>query len=116
MRWLLLLLILVFAAAAAWTPLTLWWSYSDGERVGILQKLSRIGWLCKTWEGEVAQYVVGGVAPQIWDFTVRDEATATQLSGLLGERVRLHYTEHRGVPTSCFGDTGYYVDRGAAAR
>jgi hypothetical protein len=29
--------------------------------------------------------------------------------------VRLHYTEHRGVPSNCFGDTDYYVDQGTEA-
>jgi hypothetical protein len=96
---------------AGWTALALWWSYSEGERVGVLQKFSRKGWLCKTNEGELALYVVAGVAPQIWDFSVRDPAVARDLNAALGERVRLHYTEHRGLPTSCFGETAYFVDR-----
>jgi len=110
MRWLLLVIVLLGLGVWGYAELTLHWSYSEGDRVGILQKVSRKGWLCKTDEGELAMYVVGGVAPQIWDFTVRDKEVATQLEAHLGERVRLHYTEHRGVPTSCFGDTGYYVD------
>ncbi len=93
-----------------WTMLALWWSYSEGERVGVLQKFSRKGWICKTYEGELALYVVAGVAPQIWTFTVRDEAVASKLNPVIGERVRLHYEEHRGLPTSCFGDTVYFVD------
>ena len=95
---------------AGYTGLALWWSYSEGERVGILQKLSRKGWVCKTYEGELALYVISGVTPQIWGFTVRDAAVARQLNDALGSRVRLHYTEHRGLPSSCFGDTGYFVD------
>lgn len=94
----------------AWTWLTLHWSYSDGERAGVLQKFSRKGWICKTYEGELAQYVVSGVSPQIWNFTVRDEKVVGQMKTLVGAKVQLHYTEHRGVPGSCFGDTGYYVD------
>lgn len=103
-------LLIVALGFAAYTWLSLAWSYSDGERVGILQKVSRKGWVCKTFEGELAQYVVSGVMPQIWDFTVRDAAVARQLNGSLGQRVRLHYTEHRGIPSSCFGDTRYFVD------
>lgn len=99
----------------AWPWATLTFSYSDGERVGVLQKLSRKGWLCKTYEGEIAMYVVGGVAPQIWSFTVRDTRVFEQLNKELGQRVRLHYEEHRGVPSTCFGDTQYFVDRGEAA-
>ena len=108
LRWLILLVVLV---PTAWTAFTLWWSYSDGDRAGVLQKFSRKGWVCKTWEGELALYVVGGVAPEIWNFSVRDEAVAKELAGLVGERVRVHYTEHVGVPTSCFGETGYFADR-----
>jgi len=104
------LLLLLLALFAAYTLLALWWSYSEGERVGVLQKLSRKGWVCKTYEGELALYVVSGLAPQIWNFTVRDQKVAGQLNAVLGERVRLHYSEHRGLPSTCFGDTGYFVD------
>lgn len=102
--------LLILALPVAWTWLTLNWSYSEGERAGVLQKFSRKGWLCKTYEGELAQYIVSGVAPQIWNFTVRDEQVATKMRALVGAKVQLHYAEHRGIPTSCFGDTGYYVD------
>jgi len=104
------LLVVLAALFAGYTLLTLWWSYSEGERVGVLQKLSRKGWVCKTYEGELALYVVSGMAPQIWTFTVRDPKVAAQLNHVLGERVRLHYSEHRGLPSSCFGDTSYFVD------
>ena len=40
----------------------------------------------------------------------RDDRIARQLDSLVGKPVRVHYSEHRGVPTSCFGDTPYYVD------
>jgi len=101
---------------ALWTWLTLAWSYADGERAGVLQKFARRGWICKTQEGELAQYniasglVVSGVAPQIWEFSVRDADTAEQLRKAVGHKVQLHYTEHPGVPTACFADTRFYVD------
>ncbi|HUO95835.1 MAG TPA: hypothetical protein VMT92_06345 [Steroidobacteraceae bacterium] len=97
--------------AALYTYLTLSWSYSDGDRAGLLQKFSYKGWVCKTYEGELALYVVAGVQPEIWHFSVRDAALARQLSAAVGQRVQLHYTEHRGVPTTCFAETGYFVDR-----
>ena len=90
--------------------LTLKWAYSAGVRAGILQKFSEKGWVCKTWEGELAMTTVPGVAPTLWSFTVRDAAVANQVAGALGKRVVLHYREHRGVPTQCFGDTPYFVD------
>jgi hypothetical protein len=94
-----------------YTLLMLWWSYSEGERAGVLQKFSKRGWICKTYEGELAMYVVGGVAPQIWNFSVRDEAVVAQLHQAVGQQVRLRYAEHRGLPTSCFGETDYFVNR-----
>ena len=108
-RWPYLVLILLLGFAA-YTAFVLAWSYSDGERVGVIQKLSHKGYVCKTSEGELALYLVAGMAPQIWYFTIRDAQVARQLDRMLGERVRLHYTEHKGVPSSCFGDTPYYVD------
>jgi len=92
-----------------YTLFMLWWSYSEGERAGVMQKFSKRGWICKTWEGELAMYVVGGVAPQIWNFSVRDDAVAQQLLAAVGQQVRLHYTEHPGLPTNCFGETDYFV-------
>jgi hypothetical protein len=93
-----------------YTLFMLWWSYSEGERAGVLQKFSKRGWICKTYEGELAQYVVGGVAPQIWHFSVRDPAVAEQLHKAVGQQLRIHYAEHRGLPTTCFGETGYFAD------
>lgn len=87
------------------------WSFSEGERVGYLQKFSRKGWICKTYEGELAMTTVPGLAPVIWDFSVWDEEVAKKVNGLLGKRVVLHYREYRGIPTDCFGSTDYFVDR-----
>ena len=97
-RLVLVLAALVVMIVAGWTWLTLSWSYSVGERAGVLQKFSRKGWICKTYEGEVAQYVVSGVAPQIWYFSVRDEAVAQQLFKVVGQNMQLRYREHRGIP------------------
>jgi hypothetical protein len=101
----------VAALVVLYTLLMLWWSYSDGERAGVLQKFSQRGWVCKTYEGELAMYVVAGVAPQIWSFSVRDESVVEELNKAVGQHVRLHYAEHRGLPTDCFGETDYFVDR-----
>jgi hypothetical protein len=101
----------LLALAVLYTMFMLWWSYSDGERAGVLQKFSERGWVCKTYEGELALYVVAGVAPQIWNFSVRDPAVAAELGKAVGQNLRLHYREHRGLPTSCFGETDYFVDR-----
>lgn len=86
------------------------WSFSDGDRVGYLQKFSHKGWLCKSYEGEMAMTTVPGVAPIIWSFSVWDKAVAEQVNALLGKKVVLHYREFRGIPTDCFGSTDYFVD------
>jgi hypothetical protein len=109
-RILIVALVLAVLLAALWTWFSLSWAYSEGERAGVLQKFSSKGWICKTYEGELAQYVVGGVAPQIWYFSTRDEKLAKQLSSAVGDQIRLHYTEHRGVPTACFAETPYFAE------
>ena len=86
------------------------WAYSEGERAGYIQKFSKKGWFCKTWEGELALTTVPGVAPVLWNFTVRKEATARQINLVLGRRVVMYYEEHRGLPSTCFGETNYFVD------
>jgi len=100
---------IVLCALYLWTVLH--WSYSEGERAGYLQTLSKKGWLCKTWEGEILLSSMPGAIPQHFDFTVRDDAVAQQLLNAMGKRVQVSYSQHVGVPTSCFGDTQYYVDK-----
>src|SRR3981081_3549878 len=87
------------------------WSYSEGERAGWIQKFSNKGWLCKTWEGEMAMVSMPGSMSEKFFFTVRDDATAEEINKLMGKRVSLHYEEKVGIPTSCFGDTRYYATR-----
>jgi hypothetical protein len=107
---LLLALLTVVLAMGVYTWLSLHWDYSSGYRSGLLQKVSRKGWVCKTYEGELWQSVVANVAPDIWYFSVREPGVVQALDTLVGKQVRLHYTEHRGIPTTCFGDTRYFVD------
>jgi hypothetical protein len=112
-RWILiailLLVVLPIAGFAAWTWVTLNFAYSSGERAGFVQKISNKGWLCKTWEGELAMTAQPGVAPQLFYFSVRDDSIAQKISKVAGQRVTLTYEQHRGVPTNCFGETEYYV-------
>lgn len=87
------------------------WSYSEGERAGWIQKFSSKGWLCKTWEGEMAMVSMPGSMSEKFFFTVWDDATAEEINKLMGKRVSLHYEEKVGIPTSCFGDTRYFVTK-----
>ncbi len=95
----------------AWVWITLHYSYSTGERAGQLQKISNKGWVCKTWEGEIAMPTQPGIPPQMFNFSVRDEQVAQQLLKAAGQRVSLSYEQHVGVPTKCFGETEYFITR-----
>ena len=108
-RWVLVIGVLLILGVAGWIYTTLHFSYSTGERVGYIQKMSKKGWICKTWEGELAMLNQPGVPAQIFAFTVRDDAVAENIMKNAGQRVSLSYSQHRGVPTSCFGETEYYV-------
>ena len=108
-------LLLVLAVLALLAALFLWaalsWSYSTGERAGWVQKLSRKGWVCKTWEGELALVSLPGSMPEKFLFTIRDDAVAEQVTRAMGQRVNLHYEEKVGLPTTCFGETRHYITR-----
>ena len=92
-----------------WTLAALKFSYSSGDRIGYVQKLSRRGWVCRTWEGELAMSPVPGATPQIFTFTIPYDGIAKKLTELEGRKVALHYQEKRGLPSSCFGDTHYFI-------
>jgi hypothetical protein len=94
-------------AAYIWIALRV--SYANGERAGYVQKFSRKGWICKTWEGELAMATLPGTLPQVFEFTVRDDAVAARINENIGQRVALSYEQHRGLPTNCFGETEYFV-------
>ena len=105
-------LAIIFLAAALfciYTWLTLTWNYSAGERAGYVQKFSKKGWICKTWEGELAMINIPGTLTEKFNFTVHDEGVVKKINDSMGKRVALVYKEHVGVPTSCFGDTGHFV-------
>ena len=102
-------LVAIILGFVLFTWLTLHWSYSDGERAGFVQKFSRKGWICKTWEGEMALVTLPGTVAEKFPFTVRDDAVAAQLNANIGKRMTVHYEQHKWIPTSCFGDTEYFV-------
>lgn len=105
----LIALLVIAILAGLWVWLTLSWSYSEGERAGYVQKFSRKGWLCKTWEGEIAMVTMPGAIPDKFEFSVRDDATAAKINALAGKRVVLIYQQHKFIPSNCFGETEYFV-------
>ena len=108
---LLSILLIPVVIIALWLWVTLGYTYSMGDRAGYVQKISKKGWICKTWEGELAQANLPGTMPQIFTFTVRSDSIARILEANAGKQVSLTYEQHRGIPTSCFGDTEYFVTK-----
>lgn len=110
-RWIVTIVVLVpLLVLSLWTAIALNWSYSRGDRSGYVQKFSKKGWLCKTWEGELAIVNVPGSQPEIFRFTVRKDSVAEKIRRVMGDRVTVSYQQHVGIPFSCFGDTQYFVD------
>lgn len=102
-------ILIPIAVFAIWVSVTLTYTYSAGDRAGFVQKLSKKGWICKTWEGELAMANLPGSMPQIFGFSVRSDSIAKLIERDMGNRVSITYEEHRGVPTKCFGETQYFV-------
>jgi hypothetical protein len=107
--WLAAVPLLLIALFGLYTWFVLSWSYSEGDRAGYIQKFSKKGWICKTWEGELAMVTMPGTLTEKFYFTVTDDAVAKTLNQHLGKKVTLTYDEHIGIPSNCFGDTGYFV-------
>jgi hypothetical protein len=111
-RWLIVLLavlLIPIVIVVLWVWVSLGYAYSSGERAGYVQKISKKGWVCKTWEGELAMANLPGTMPQIFAFTVRNDSIAKVIEQNAGKQVSLSYDQHRGVPTTCFGETEYFV-------
>ena len=99
----------IIVVMALWTWLTLTWTYADGERAGYVQKLSKKGWICKTWEGEMAMVTMPGTVAEKFFFTVPEDDVAQKINATVGTRVVLHYQQHKWIPFSCFAETEYFV-------
>ena len=108
-RFFFFILPIVAVLGALYFYLVLNWNYSTGERAGWVQKFSKKGWVCKTWEGELAMVSMPGAAQEKFEFTVWDDDTAKSINKAMGQRVSLHYDEKVGLPSSCFGDTRHWV-------
>lgn len=104
-----LIVILAILVSAGYVGVVLNWSYSKGERIGYVQKFSEKGWLCKTWEGELQMLPIPGALPEKFLFSVRDKSVITRINASLGKKVSIKYEQHKGVPTTCFGESEYYA-------
>src|SRR5262245_56768465 len=95
------LAVAVLIVVGGYAFVIMFWSYSSGERAGWVQKFSNKGWLCKTWEGEMAMVSMPGSTSEKFMFTVWDDKVAEKVSQAMGKRVNLAYTQNVGIPTSC---------------
>lgn len=98
---------IILLALYTWAALS--WVYSTGERAGYVQKLSEKGYVCKTYEGELVLVSMPGTQAEKFNFTVRDKNLVEKINNSLGKRVRITYEEHKGIPSSCFGETSFFV-------
>ena len=108
-KWLISFILIGLLLLAGYTWAMLNWSYGSGERAGYVQKFSKRGYICKTWEGELAMVSMPGTMSEKFFFTVREDAVAQKINANLGKKVALKYQQHIGLPTTCFGDTEYFV-------
>lgn len=107
------LIILVFLAIFIYGKY--YFTFSEGERTGILQKFSYRGQIFKTWEGEMILSSVTSsqnvpLASEKFLFSVTDKEIADELSKLTGNTVTVHYKEKNGK-LMWRGDTEYFVDK-----
>ena len=108
-RWLFAVILVLVLLFCLYTWVTLTWNYATGERAGYVQKLSKKGWICKTWEGEMASVTIPGTVAEKFYFSVRDDSVVESLNQSMGKRVVINYDQHKGTPTSCFGEPEYFA-------
>jgi hypothetical protein len=108
-KWLLSLVLIGLVGISVYTWGMLTWSYGSGERAGYVQIFSNRVYICKTWVGELALVSMPGTMSEKFLFTVREDAVAQKINANLGKKVALKYEQHIGLPTTCFGDTEYFV-------
>ncbi|OIR12389.1 hypothetical protein GALL_60880 [mine drainage metagenome] len=101
------LIAIILLTLYTWASLN--WVYSSGERAGYVQKFSLKGYVCKTWEGELILVSMPGTQAEKFAFTVRDETIAKKINASMGKRVKIDYEEHKGIPSTCFAESRYFV-------
>lgn len=107
-------LILIIVTAATWTWWKFYYTFSDGNRAGMLQKVSHKGNIFKTYEGELVMnnLVVNNtssVSSEKFLFSVEDEILGKRLMELEGHKVVVSYKEKKGT-LPWRGESNYIVD------
>ena len=113
-KFLLILIISIIVLFAGWFWWKFYFTYSEGNRAGLLQKFSLKGNLFKTYEGELvlSSLTIRGTTPlssEKFYFSVEDDSLGKKMQGYEGKRVVIHYNEKNGILV-WRGDTEYIVD------
>ena len=109
--WALAILVVGLACFSYWKYS---FTYSEGNRAGLLQKFSYKGTIFKTYEGELIMSSIKSnqevtLASEKFVFSVADKGVAEKLLHLEGNTVTLHYKEKNGT-LPWRGETRYLVD------
>jgi hypothetical protein len=107
----LLIVILVLAGFVYWKY---YYTYSDGNRTGLLQKFSHKGNVFKTYEGELilssVQTTAGvGLASEKFLFSVANDSLAKKMMNFEGHKVTVHY-QQKNASLPWRGESEYIVD------
>jgi len=89
-------------------------TYSKGDRAGLLQKFSEKGIVFKTYEGEMILSSIQSnanvaIASEKFLFSVEDADIARQMEQIQGKYVVVHYREKNGA-LPWIGESNYIVD------
>lgn len=89
------------------------WTYSEGTRTGQLIKVSKKGYIFKTYEGQlnmggITGNITDGTLGTVWEFSLKDDELYKELESLEGQKVQLRYKEiNKSMPWQ--GDTNYFI-------
>lgn len=109
-----ILFFLIVAGCGIYVYWKYYFTYSSGNRFGLLQKFSHKGNVFKTYEGELILSSVRGnfnvpLASEKFYFSVTKKDVANKLMNIQGKNITVHYKEKHGtLPWQ--GDTKYIVD------
>jgi len=113
-KFIVIIIISIIAIFAGWFWWKFYFTYSEGNRAGLLQKFSYKGNVFKTYEGELvlSSLTIRGTTPlssEKFYFSVEDESLGEKMTGYEGKRVVIHYNQKNGI-LPWRGDTEFIVD------
>ncbi len=116
-KWIKRIFLIAIVAVIALFSFSYWGTYSEGHRSGMVVKISKKGWVFKTYEGQLNLQTFGAnkspnLVSESFEFSVESDKEAVikalEEASLSGERVSLKY-EERLAKFFWRGDTKYFV-------